>query len=137
MSGRATTAGLQFFPRPVIDELLSPVTGEALRFRSILSACSASLSSCLRSASKLALVAESFAAVALSAHLRASCRRCFERILITNGCADCFAATAVTVGGTDERTGRSQSAHWDNSKLPTELQPWLQTRRLFQSLLSD
>jgi hypothetical protein len=74
------------FLRPVIDELLSPVIREALRFRSPLSACSAILSSCLRSASKLALVAESFAAVALSAHLRACCRRCSERVLLRTAC---------------------------------------------------
>src|ERR1700730_5123496 len=86
-----------FFHRPVIDELLSPVIGEALRFRSPLAACSASMSSCLRSASRLALAAESFAAAALSAHLLASCRRCSERVLILQ-VADYFAATALPGG---------------------------------------
>ena len=71
-----------FFHRPIIDELLSPVIGEALRFRSPLSACSASLSSCLRSASKLALAAEFFVAAALIAHLRANCRRYSGRALM-------------------------------------------------------
>jgi hypothetical protein len=52
------------------------------RFRSPLSACSASLSSCLRSASKLALAAESFVAAALIAHLRANCRRYSGRALM-------------------------------------------------------
>ena len=83
-----------FFHRPIIDELLSPVIGEALRFRSPLAACSASMSSCLRSASRLALAADSFAAAALSAHLLASCRRCSERVLILQ-VADYFAATAL------------------------------------------
>ena len=106
-----------FFHRPVIDELLSPVIGEALRFRSPLAACSASISSCLRSASRLALAAESFAAAALSAHLLASCRRCSERVLILQ-VADYFAATALPVG----RSGRSQSAHSDNSRMPSRLQ---------------
>jgi hypothetical protein len=86
--------GGYFFHRPIIDELLSPVIGEALRFRSPLAACSASMSSCLRSASRLALAAESFAAAALSAHLLASCRRCSERVLILQ-VTDYFAATAL------------------------------------------
>jgi hypothetical protein len=52
------------------------------------------MSSCLRSASRLALAAESFAAAALSAHLLASCRRCSERVLILQ-VTDYFAATAL------------------------------------------
>jgi hypothetical protein len=55
------------------------------------------MSSCLRSASRLALAAESFAAAALSAHLLASCRRCSERVLILQ-VADYFAATALPGG---------------------------------------
>jgi hypothetical protein len=102
--------GGYFFHRPIIDELLSPVIGEALRFRSPLAACSASMSSCLRSASRLALAAESFAAAALSAHLLASCRRCSERVLILQ-VADYFAATALpgVWGGRAAHSPRTQT----------------------------
>jgi hypothetical protein len=90
-----------FFHRPIIDELLSPVIGEALRFRSLLSACSASLSSCLRSASKLALAAESFVAAALIAHLRANCRRYSGRALMQH----------ATSAGLSSETGTAPPFH--------------------------
>ena len=90
-----------FFHRPIIDELLSPVIGEALRFRSPLSACSASLSSCLRSASKLALAAESFVAAALIAHLRANCRRYSGRALMQH----------ATSAGLSSETGTAPPFH--------------------------
>src|SRR5947208_13729634 len=96
--------------RHVSDELLSPIIGEALPFCSSLSACSASLSSCLRSAMRLAFAEESFATAALSAHFLADCRRCFERALITESprtaCNDHFTGGRHTDGA-----GRSQSAH--------------------------
>jgi hypothetical protein len=93
--------GGYFFHPPIIDELLSPVIGEAVRFRSPLSACSASLSSCLRSASKLALAAESFVAAALIAHLRANCRRYSGRALMQH----------ATSAGLSSETGTALPFH--------------------------
>jgi hypothetical protein len=82
-----------------------PLGRPATCWRSSFSACCARISSCLRSALKLALVQRSWAAAALTAHLSASCRRCSERARMPKAARTALQRAAFTVGGTDERYG--------------------------------
>jgi hypothetical protein len=77
-----------------------PLGGSSIRFCSSFSACSASISNCFCSCLKLAFMARSWAPAALSAHLRASCRRCSARVVITG-------RTLLAVG---HRGGRRKNA---------------------------
>jgi hypothetical protein len=101
---RPASASVLFFVRPI--------GGSSIRFCSSFSACFASMSNCFCSCLRLALVARSLAPAALSAHLRASCRRCSARVVITG-------RTLLAVGhrgGRRKNASRLQPAPGSNAK---------------------
>jgi hypothetical protein len=94
-----------------------PLGGSSIRFCSSFSACSASISNSFCSCLKLPFMARSLVPAALSAHLRASCRRCSARVVMTG-------RTLVAVGhrgGRRKNAGPLQPAPGSNAK-PL---PWL------------